>query len=161
MAGYLDTYGADEGRHGRWIKWVVAGVLAVGIVGTCSYLYFRTWSQEKTLSRFFATLENKDFQGAYKMWCPTENSCRYNPFEMFEKDWGPASPYSHGAAAKVDNIDYCGDTVVFNVSYPNASPLVLVVERSNNVIGFAPSDWDRCPGRHWQFKRFFKSLFSS
>jgi hypothetical protein len=161
MAGYLDTYGAEDGRLGRWVKWVVAGVLAVGIVGGCSYLYFRTWSQEKTLNRFFATLESKDFQGAYKMWCPTENSCRYNPFEMFEKDWGPASPYSHGAAAKVDNIDYCGDTVVFNVSYPNASPLVLVVDRSTNVIGFAPSDWERCPGRHWQFKRFFKSLFSS
>ena len=52
---------------------------------------------------------SKDFQGAYKMWCPTENSCKYNPFEMFEKDWGPATPYSHGSAAKIDNIDYCGE----------------------------------------------------
>jgi hypothetical protein len=95
------------------------------------------------------------------MWCPTETSCKYNPFESFQKDWGPATPYSHGSAAKVDNVDYCGESVVFNVSYPNADPLVLVVDRSTNVIGFAPSDWERCPGRHWQFRRFFKSLFSS
>ena len=72
MPGYLDTYGVGEERRGRWIKWTVLGVLAVAIVGTCSYLYFRTWTQEQTIKRFFATLDSKDFQGAYKMWCPPE-----------------------------------------------------------------------------------------
>jgi hypothetical protein len=161
MPGYLDTYGAGEERRGRWIKRIVVGVLAVAIIGTSSYLYFRTWTQEQTIKRFFAALENKDFQGAYRMWCPTDNFCKYNPFDMFEKDWGPATPYSHANAAKVDNIDYCGDGVVFNISYPNAEPVILWVERSTNIISFAPSDWERCPGRHWQFRRFFKSLFSS
>ena len=161
MPGYLDTYGAGEEARGRWIKWTVAAVLAVAIIGTSCYLYFRTWSQERALDRFFAALESKDFQSAYRMWCPTDNSCKYYPFEMFEKDWGPATPYSHGSAAKVDNVDYCGESVVFNVSYPNADPLVLVVKRENDLIGFPPADWERCPGRHWQFRRFFKSLFSS
>ena len=161
MAGYLDTYGAGEERRWRRIKLIVISALAVAIVGTSSYLYFRTWSQEQALKRFFTALENKDFQGAYRMWCPTDSACRYNPFDMFEKDWGPGTPYSHGAAAKIDNIDYCGEGVVFNVSYPNADPLVLWVERDNNVISFAPSDWERCPGKHWQFRRFFKRLFSS
>jgi hypothetical protein len=161
MPGFLDTYGVAEQGRGRWIKRTVPWALAIALVATCSYLYFRTWSQEQAIKRFFAALEKKDFQGAYKMWCPTQSSCKYNPFDMFEKDWGPATPYSHGAAAKVDNVDYCGDSVVFNISYPNADPLVLVVDRSTNVIGFAPSDWERCPGRHWQFQRFFKSLFSS
>ena len=161
MPGYLDTYGVGEERRGRWIKWTVSVILAVGIVGSCSYLYFRTWTQEQTIKRFFATLESKDFQGAYKMWCPTDNSCKYNPFDAFQKDWGPATPYSHGSSAKVDNVDYCGDGVVFNISYPNADPVILWVDRDTNVISFAPSDWERCPGRHWQFRRFFKSLFSS
>ena len=161
MPGYLDTYGVSESRRGRWIKGVVFGVLAVVIVGTFTYLYFRTWSQEQALKRFFAALETQDFQGAYKMWCPPENPCKYNPFDRFEEDWGPATPYAHGSAAKIDNIDYCGDGVVFNVSYPKADPLVLWVERSTNIISFAPSDWKRCPGKHWQFRKFFKSLFSS
>jgi hypothetical protein len=161
MPGYLDTYGVGEERRGRWIKRIVSGGLALAIIVTCSYLYFRTWSQERTIQRFFAALESKDFQGAYRMWCPTDSSCKYNPFEMFEKDWGPSTPYAHGNAAKVDNVDYCGDGVVFNVSYPNADPVVLWVERETNIISFAPSDWERCPGKHWQFRRFFKSLFSS
>ena len=161
MQGFLDSYGAGEQSRGRWIKWVVLSVLAVGIAGACSYLYFRTWTEERTLQRFFTTLENKDFQAAYRMWCPTDSACKYNPFEMFQKDWGPSTPYSHGSAAKVDNIDFCGEGVVFNVSYPNADPLVLWVERGSETISFAPSDWERCPGRHWQFRRFFKSLFSS
>jgi len=161
MAGYLETYGVGEERRGRWIKWTVLTVLAVGILGTSGYLYFRTWTEEQTLNRFFAALDSKDFRGAYRMWCPTDASCKYNPFETFEKEWGPSTPYSHGSAAKVDNIDFCGEGVVFNVSYPNADPLILWVERSTNIISFAPSDWERCPGRHWQFRRFFKSLFSS
>ena len=161
MPGFLDTYGAGEERRGRWIKWTVLSVLAVAIVSTCSYLYFRTWTQEQTLKRFFATLESRDFRGAYKMWCPTADFCRYNPFDKFQQDWGPSTPYSHGSAAKVDNIDYCGEGVVFNISYPNADKLVLWVERATNIISFAPSDWERCPGKHWQFRRFFKSLFSS
>jgi hypothetical protein len=160
MPGYLDTYGVGEERRGRWIKRVIFSVLAVGIIGTCSYLYFRTWPQEQALKRFFAALDSKDFQGAYRMWCPTDSVCKYNPFDMFEKDFGPATPYSHGSAAKVDNVDYCGESVVFNVSYPNADPLVLVVRRDDNVISFAPSEWERCPWRLLLLRRFFKSLFS-
>ncbi len=161
MQGFLDTYGVAQQRRGRWIMRTVLAAVVLAIVVTWSYLYFRTWSQEQAVKHFFAALENKDFQGAYKMWCPPENPCKYNPFEMFQQDWGPATPYSHGSAAKIDNVDYCGDGVVFNVSYPNADPLVLWVERDTNIISFAPSDWERCPGRHWQFRRFFKSLFSS
>jgi hypothetical protein len=161
MAGYLDTYGAGEERRWRWIKRIVVGGLAIAILGTCGYLYFRTWSQEQALKHFLAALDSQDFQAAYKMWCPPENPCKYNPFDRFEQDFGPATPYSHGSAAKVDNVDYCGDGVVFNISYPNADPLVLWVDRGTNIISFAPPDWERCPGRHWQFRRFFKSLFSS
>jgi len=161
MQGFLDTYGVAEERSGRWIKRIVLVGLAVAVIGTSTYLYFRTWSQEQAVKRFFTALESKDYQGAYKMWCPPENPCKYNPFDRFEEDWGPATPYSHGSAAKVDNIDYCGEGVVFNISYPNADPVVLWVERGSNIISFAPPDWERCPGRHWQFRRFFKSLFSS
>ena len=74
MAGYLDTYGAGEERRWRLIKWTVLSVLAVGIIGTTSFLYFRTWSQEQALKHFFAALESKDFQGAYRMWCPTDSA---------------------------------------------------------------------------------------
>jgi hypothetical protein len=161
MPGFLDTYGVADHRRGRLITRIVLSVLAIAAVGSASYLYFRTWSQEQTLKHFFAALDKQDFQGAYKMWCPTENICKYNPFDKFEQDWGPSTPYSHGSAAKVDNIDFCGDGVVFNVSYPNAEKLVLWVERTTNIISFAPSDWERCPGKHWQFRRFFKSLFST
>ena len=161
MQGFLDTYGVAEERSGRWIKRIVLVGLAVAVIGTSTYLYFRTWSQEQAVKRFFTALESKDYQGAYKMWCPPENPCKYNPFDRFEEDWGPATPYSHGSAAKVENIDYCGEGVVFNISYPNADPVVLWVERGSNIISFAPPDWERCPGRHWQFRRFFKSLFSS
>src|SRR6478736_1043456 len=106
MPGFLDNYGVADERRGRWLKRIVFGGLAIAIIATFSYLYFRTWSQEQTVKRFFATLESQDFRGAYKMWCPSDDSCKYNPFDMFQKDWGPATPYSHGSVAKIDNVDY-------------------------------------------------------
>ena len=81
MPGYLDTYGVGEERRGRWIKRIVFPALAIVVVGTFAYLYFRTWTQEQTIKRFFATLESQDFQGAYKMWCPTGDSCPINSME--------------------------------------------------------------------------------
>ena len=140
----------------------VLAAVVLAIVVTCSYLYFRTWSQEQARQALLRRPREQGFSGRLQDVVPAGESLQVQSrSKCFEKDWGPATPYSHGSAAKVDNVDYCGDGVVFNVSYPNADPLVLWVERDTNIISFAPSDWERCPGRHWQFRRFFKSLFSS
>src|SRR5262249_26811804 len=119
----------------------------------------RTWRQEQVVKQFLGTLDRKEFQQAYRMWgCTPETPCpNYDP-DRFNEDWGPSTVYSHGSSAKVENVDFCGDGVVFQLSYPNADPVSLWVERSTNVITFAP--WARCPGRHWEFGRFFRSLFS-
>ncbi|HYV63784.1 MAG TPA: hypothetical protein VE958_13965, partial [Bryobacteraceae bacterium] len=77
MPGFLDTYGVDDHRRGRLITRIILSVLVIAAVGSAGYLYFRTWSQEQTLKHFFAALDKQDFQAAYKMWCPTENICKY------------------------------------------------------------------------------------
>ena len=59
----------------------------------------------------------------------------------------------------MNNVDFCDKGVVFSVAFPGTNdPAALWVERSTNVISFAP--WAQCPGRHWNFKQFFKNLFS-
>lgn len=159
MAGFLDEYGVAEARKEGLIKRIILFGLAAVLVGGGLYFYFRTWSQERTVKEFLAALSRKDFQGAYKMWgCTQDTPCRNYEPEKFNEDWGPSTPYANGSAAKIDNVDFCGDGVVFSISYPNAGPVSLWVERATNVISFAP--WPRCPGRHLEFGRFFKSLFS-
>ena len=160
MPGILDpSYGVEDTRREHATRRIVLAAIAAAILAGMGYFYFRTWSEERILKGFFSALERKDFQGAYAMWgCTQDKPCRYYDPDRFNQDWGPATAYAHGAAAKIDNIDFCDAGVVFNVSYPNADPVALWVERSSNVISFAP--WPRCPGRHWEFGKFFKSLFS-
>jgi hypothetical protein len=160
MPGYLDTYGAGEERRIRIIKHIVIWTLAVLVVSSFSYLYFRTWRQEKVVKQFLAAIAQQDFQGAYKMWgCTQDAPCKYYPPDKFTADWGPSTPYANASAAKVDNIDYCDAGVVFSISYPHAEPVVLWVETASGIISFSP--WPRCPGRHWQFRQFFHGLFAS
>ena len=160
MAGYLDTYGVREEQRWRIIRRSLIIGTVLLIVSIASYFYFRTYSQEKAVQRFLAAVEHNDLMDAYRMWCPPSNPCKYFPFEKFNQDWGPSSPHAGAGAPKVDNVDYCDSGVVFHVSYPKGDPVILWVERSTNIISPAPPDWTQCPGKHWEFKRFFQQFFS-
>jgi hypothetical protein len=159
MAGYLDTYGAgDEQRERRTKRIIVWGLIVVVVAGVL-YFTFRNWTQERLVKQFFTLLEQKDYQGAYKLWgCSPDNPCKYYPPEKFTEDWGPSSPYAEPSAIKIAHEDSCGAGVVFTIESPKAQqPMGLYVERGTNVIGFAP--WPRCPGRHLRLWEFLKSRF--
>ena len=160
MAGLLEgEYGEAEARRGRIWKRIILWTLTAAVALTIGYFYFRTWSEERTVKEFLATLSRQDFQGAYKMFgCTQETPCaNYDP-KRFNEDWGPDTPYANASKAEIANVDFCSAGVVVLVNYPNAEPVSLWVERSTGVLSFAP--WPRCPGRHWEFGRFFRSLFS-
>jgi hypothetical protein len=160
MPGFLDNYGIADERRGRLVKRLAIWGLTIVVVSSLAYLYFRTWRQEKVVKQFLVAIAQQDFQGAYKMWgCTQDTPCRNYPPEKFTEDWGPSTPYANAAAAKIDNIDYCDSGVVFSISYPRADPVFLYVETSSGIVGFSP--WPRCPGPHWQFRQFFRSLFAS
>ena len=158
--GYLDGYGVADARKERRRKHIILWGLVAIVVGIVGYFNLRTWSEERVVKEFFATLDRKDFQGAYKMFgCSQDKPCEnYDP-KRFNEDWGPDTPYSKGSDAQVTNVDFCDTGVVILVNYPKAEPVSLWVERSTKVLSFAP--WPRCPGRHWEFKRFFQNLFGS
>ena len=160
MAGYLDQYGvADARREGR-LKKIALVTLAVAVIGVVGYFTFRTWSQERVVKEFLATLARKDYPAAYRMWgYRPEAPDKFYDLEKFNEDWGPKSSHANIENAKVDTPDFCGDGVVFNLTFPGTEPVSLYVERSTNIISFAP--WPQCPGRHWEFRRFLKNMFSS
>ncbi len=158
MAGYLDAYGVEDERRSRLVKRIVLWGLAVIVVASALYFTFRNWRQEQVVKQFFALLQQKDYQGAYKLWgCTPDTPCKYYPPEKFTEDWGPSSPFSDPSAIKIAHEDTCGDGVVFNIESPKAQPIGLYVERDKNVVSFAPLP--RCPGRHLQIWEFLKSRF--
>jgi hypothetical protein len=162
MSGFLDsTYGVTDARRERRNKRIVLWTVGVLIVALVLYFTFRNWSQERVVKQFFAALKQNNYQDAYKLFgCTQETPCKYYPPEKFNEDWGPAGQYKDAANAKITNEDVCGSGVIFTVNIPKIDPFGLWVERSSNVLGFAPNGWVRCPGPHWQIWEFIKSRFS-
>ncbi len=156
-ASYMEGYGAGEETRWLWIKRVLFIGLPAILLLTGAFFYFRTWSEERAVSNFLATLEQKDYDAAYRMWCTAEKPCLYYPLEKFKEDWGPEGQYGKLSSLKFESVDYCDTGVVFETTYPNAQPFGLWVERSSNMISFAP--WQRCPGKHLQLGPFFRKIF--
>ncbi len=68
MAGYMEGYGAGDESRGRWIKRIFfIGIPAILLL-VAGFFYFRTWSQERVVSNFLSTLEEKKYDEAYRMW---------------------------------------------------------------------------------------------
>ncbi|MEP6960450.1 MAG: hypothetical protein ABI995_00115 [Acidobacteriota bacterium] len=157
MPSFMEGYGAAEEKRGRWLKRIFLIGVPVLVLGTLGFFYFRTWRQERVVARFMDSLKQQDFDGAYKLWCTAEKPCRYYPLDKFKEDWGPGGQYENQASLQIHNVDYCDGGVVFETTYPNAKAFGLYVERSSNLISFAP--WQRCPGPHLQLGAFFRRIF--
>ena len=50
MPEFMEGYGVADERRGRYIKRIVLTVLAVAVIGTSGYFYFRTWSQKQAVN---------------------------------------------------------------------------------------------------------------
>lgn len=157
MSGIFDSnYGVNEARRERRTKRIVLWGLAAIILATVLYFTFRTWREERAMKQFITDLKEQKYHDAYQLW----GANKYYPPERFIEDWGPSGEYKDAGNAKIDNIDVCGSGVIFTIDIPKKEPFGLWVERSNDVIGFAPNGWVRCPGPHLQIWQFIKSHFS-
>lgn len=160
MAGYLDSYGVADQRRERIVKLsLIIGIGAI-VLGAAAYFSFRTRSQEQVMNQFLDDLKHQQYMDAYKLWgCPEH--CKLYPQAEFLKDFGPSGKWSKPDAFKIEHVDYCGDDVAFDLSYPQDDDLGLWVNRKTNFVTFSPrDDTPRCPGPHVQIGAFFKSLFS-
>jgi hypothetical protein len=159
MAGYLDAYGVADARKERTIKRaVIIGVITVAVAGSL-YLWFRNYSQEQVVQRFFVLLGQKKYQEAYAMWgCTADHPCKYWSPEKFNEEWGPSSPYADATTIKVIHEDPCGNGVVFDIESPKVQETGLFVDTETNTLSYAPAA--RCPGKHLQIWDFLKSHFS-
>lgn len=156
MPGYLDDYGVVDAKRERRKKQIVIWGLAILLVGTSGFFYFRNWSEERTIDRFFGLLKEQKYSDAYKLW-QTPESAKFYPPQKFTEDWGPNGIYKNASSLKIRNVDACNAGVVFWVSYSGAEDFGLWVDRSTGIVSFAP--WVRCPGRHLRIWEFLKERF--
>ena len=163
MSSYLEAYGAAEENRSQRVKLyrnISIAVAAALIVGLTLFFVFRNHSEEQQIKTFVRLLQARNYTEAYTLWgCSEARPCTGYSFQKFQDDWGPASAHADESSAHIAMSQSCGSGVVIRLAYNGSEePVPLWVERSNNVISFAP--WEECPGtRHLQFGAFFRSLF--
>lgn len=137
MAGFLDEYGAGDERRARIVKITVLSVLAVAVVTGLAYYVFHNYSQEQQVKRFFNLLEAHNYEGAYRLWAPTEDGQGQYPMKSFLQDWGP--PLNVKGYTILDG-ESCDRSVIVDVDAGPGGDKKIWVDRSTLAMSFPPSD---------------------
>ena len=157
MADFLTGYGEKDFKRAQRLKRIALTVVGLAVFGGLFYYFARTFTEERTVSRFVSLLSNKDYQGAYAMWgCGNPGGCRDYKFDRFMEDWGPKSPYSNPSEISTTLAEPCGNSVWITVKTPKTEELGLVVDSETRFLSFTPAA--RCPGK-WRLREFPERLW--
>jgi len=103
-----------------------------------SFLTWRLWDypEERAVSRFLTTLEQGNFQQAYKLWQPASS---YS-YDDFLHDWGDQGDYGKIRQFQVLHSKSAGSTtVVVTVRINDIDPPIdLVVDRKTKGLAYSP-----------------------
>jgi len=145
MAGYLDQYGAGDERRAAVIKRTVVAIVAAIVLTILPWYIFKNHSQERKVKDFLDLLRKHDYASAYKTWgCEDQKLCSGYPYDRFLEDWGEKST-ADAQSLRIEDSESCGSGVMLSVRASRDRKDTLWVERSTNVISFAPTPV--CPSK--------------
>jgi hypothetical protein len=128
----LDATPPKEPRKiGRYILLAVV----ILVVGATLYIVFRNYPEERAVSRFLTTLEQGDFQEAYRLWQPSPS---YS-YQDFLHGWGVQGDYGKIHTFKILGSRSKGsETVMVTVTINNETPpLELLVDRKTKGLAYS------------------------
>ena len=143
----MDAKEYDPVRERRRKLRIFTAVSLVLVLGFLAWM-FRFWPEERIVDRFFAALQQKQFEKAYGIWQNDPNWQQHQqqysqyPYNEFYRDWGPGGEYG---AVKSYRIYASGTPkgggsgviveVVVNDRYEHAR---VWVEKKNKTLTFSP-----------------------
>ena len=109
--------------------------LGVVLIGGVLYLSFRDYPEERAVTRFLTTLQQGDYQEAYKLWQPSPS---YS-YTDFLHDWGEQGDYG-----KIREFEILGSrskgayTVIITVKINSVQPpLDIAVDRKTKGLAYS------------------------
>jgi hypothetical protein len=134
-------------------------IAIVAIVLVCAILAwnFRHYPEEHHVDKFFAALQQQDYEKAYGIW-NNDPDWKQHPqkyanyaFGSFMQDWGPGGEWGLIKSYHVDgsavpkggngtnfDVDSSGIVVVVTVNERVAQKAHIWVEKSDKTLGFSP-----------------------
>jgi hypothetical protein len=118
----------------RWKKLLLIAVPLAAILGGYLYYEFKNYPEERAVSRFLQTLEQKNYEEAYRLWQPSQ----YYKMKDFLQDWGP-----DGVEGPINEFDVTashaqGSGVIVDIRLNGQREISLWVERGDKSLSFPP-----------------------
>ncbi len=120
----------------RKIGRYVTLALVIIILSGAAYMFFRNFPEERAVSQFLKTLEQSNFQEAYRLWQPSQS---YS-YPDFLHDWGDKGDYG-----KIRTFEILGSrskgsgTVIVTLTINDRQPpLELLVDRKTKGLAYSP-----------------------
>ena len=115
-------------------RYILLGVLTV-LIGFGFYFAFRNYPEERAVSRFLTTLEQGNFQEAYRLWQPSPS---YS-YQDFLNGWGTEGDYGKIREFKILGAKSQGSSlVIVTVKVNNIDPpLDLAVDRQTKGLSYS------------------------
>jgi hypothetical protein len=128
----LDTTPPKSPIH-VW-RYIVLGIL-IFLVGEGLYFAFRNYPEERAVAHFLTTLEQGDFQEAYRLWQPSPS---YS-YQDFLHGWGIQGDYGKIREFQILQTKSKGTSlVIVTVKVNNIDPpLDLVVDRKTKGLSYS------------------------
>ena len=126
---------ATPPKQPRKIGRYVLLALVIIIVGGMAYILLRNFPEERAVSRFLTTLEQGNYQEAYRLWQP---SASYS-YQDFIHDWGEQGDYGKIRTFKILGSRSKGpQTVIVTLTINNQQPpLELLVDRKTKGLAYS------------------------
>jgi hypothetical protein len=118
-------------KIGRYILLAVALIL----IGGVAYIMLRNYPEERALSRFLQTVEQANYQEAYRLWQPSPS---YS-YQDFVRDWGEQGDYGKIRTYKILGSRSKGSqTVIVTVTINDQQPPIeIMVDRKTKGLAYS------------------------
>ena len=126
---------ATPPKQPRKIGRYVLLAMVIIIVGGTAYILLRNFPEERAVSRYLTTLEQGNYQEAYRLWQP---SASYS-YQDFIHDWGEQGDYGKIRTFKILGSRSKGSqTVIVTLTINNQQPpLELLVDRQTKGLAYS------------------------
>ena len=146
MNEFLREYKPNEMREPKPVWKYALIALGVLIVAGGIYWLVRDRGEVNEIESFVADLQAKNYDAASaRFGCTAAKPCRDYSKARFLEDWGPESIAKNAAGIKLTEKRSCGTSVIQTLDLGGGETVVLIVNRTDKVIGFSP--WKVCNPR--------------
>jgi hypothetical protein len=140
----MDAPRYDEAKARRNKNFTIVGIVAVLVLGLCTY-WFWNWPAEHRVNNFFSAIEAGDLPEAYGIW-NNDAQWQQHPqqyahytYGQFQVDWGISSEWGKITSHKIIMSKRTGSGTVIGLSVNNRKTLTFLwVEGKTHQIGFSP-----------------------